>query len=91
MPTPLGHVGLALASSIGAWVNVGALVIAARRRFGRLGGRVILASVVRTTLASVPLTLWCVAMLYVWPARAGTAHEVLWDVLWLGGTIAGGA
>jgi putative peptidoglycan lipid II flippase len=87
MPTPLGHVGLALASSIGAWVNVGALVIAARRRFGPIGGRAILTSLVRTTLASVPLAAWCVAALLLWPGGAGTAR----DALWLTGVIAGGA
>ena len=40
---PLGHAGLAYASSIGAFVNLMMLLWVARRRFGRLGGRALLA------------------------------------------------
>jgi putative peptidoglycan lipid II flippase len=57
---PMGHAGLAAASSFGAYVNLGGLLWAARRRFGPIGGRMLLRSVVRTGLASVPLLLWCV-------------------------------
>jgi putative peptidoglycan lipid II flippase len=60
---PMGHSGLAAASSFGAYVNLGGLLWAARRRFGPLGGRALLRSVTRTTIASVPLLLWCLAAL----------------------------
>jgi putative peptidoglycan lipid II flippase len=87
MPTPLGHTALALASSIGAWINVAALMIAARRRFGPLGGRALLLSVARTSLAAVPLAAWCLGLMLVWPVRAGAVREALW----LGAAIGGGA
>lgn len=57
---PLGHAGLAYAASIGAYVNVLALLWLARRRFGRLGGRALLASTLRSVAAAVPLAAWCV-------------------------------
>jgi putative peptidoglycan lipid II flippase len=60
---PMGHSGLAAASSFGAYVNLGGLLWAARRRFGPLGGRALLRSVARTTVGSVPLLLWCLAAL----------------------------
>jgi putative peptidoglycan lipid II flippase len=84
---PLGHAGLAGASSIGAYVNLGALAWAARRRLGALGGRALLASTLRTAAASMPLGLWCWLGLLTWPARAGLAL----DLVWLAGAIGGGA
>jgi putative peptidoglycan lipid II flippase len=84
---PLGHGGLALASSVGGFVNLGLLVMAARRRFGRLGGRALLASLGRTAAASAVLALWCGGALLVWPADVARSVEALW----LGGAIAGGA
>src|SRR5215510_3847598 len=45
---PLGHAGLAGAASIGAYVNLIALMVIARLRLGRLGGRAILGLTVRT-------------------------------------------
>jgi putative peptidoglycan lipid II flippase len=56
---PLGHVGLAYASSVGAGVNVLLLLWLARRRFGPLGGRALAASVLRTAVAAVPVAIWC--------------------------------
>jgi putative peptidoglycan lipid II flippase len=58
---PLGHAGLAYASSVGAYVNVLALVWLARRRFGPLGGRALLRSFARSTAAAAPVALWCLA------------------------------
>jgi putative peptidoglycan lipid II flippase len=60
---PMGHAGLAAASSFGGYVNLGGLLWMARRRFGPLGGRALLRSVVRTSVASVPLLLWCLLTL----------------------------
>jgi putative peptidoglycan lipid II flippase len=83
---PAGHVGLALASSIGAWVNLGGLLLAARRRLGPLGGRALLASVARIALACVPLGVWCALALRAWPVTTGVG-----DALTLLGVVAGGA
>ena len=82
---PLGHVGLALASAIGAWVNLLGLGLAARRRFGPLGGRQMAAGFARTLVAAVPLAAWCLALLAVWPARASALHEAAWLVAAIGG------
>jgi putative peptidoglycan lipid II flippase len=75
---PLGHSGLALASSVSAYVNLIALVVAARRRFGRLGGRAIVASAARTILALVPLALWCAVLRWSWPTGHGVLREGAW-------------
>jgi len=84
---PLGHAGLAAASSVGAYVNVLALVLAARRRLGRLGGRAMLASAARTVVACVPVAAWCALLLAFRPAAAGTRGDL--GVVTLG--VAGGA
>jgi putative peptidoglycan lipid II flippase len=83
----LEHTGLALASSLGAYVNVLLLVWVARRRFGHLGGRMLLRSGLRTLMAVVPLAGWCALGLWLWPARAGRWE----DGAWLAAVIAGGA
>ena len=83
---PMGHAGLACASSIGAYVNLLGLLWMARRDFGRLGGRAIALSTLRTLAASAPLALWCVAMRYAAPGQG-----LAWEAAWLAITIAGGA
>src|SRR4030095_15293193 len=82
---PMGHGGLALASSIGAYVNLFGLFWVARRDFGLLGGRALVISAARTLAASAPLALWCVLLRYVAPA-GGFAREAAW----LAVTVAGG-
>jgi len=84
---PLAHGGLALASSIGAYVNVALLLMVARRRFGALGGRALAASAARTAAACAPLAGWCALSLALWPPGARGAAEAAW----LAATIAGGA
>jgi putative peptidoglycan lipid II flippase len=83
---PLGHAGLAAASSIGAYVNVLGLAISARRRLGRLGGRAIVASALRTVVACVPLAAWCTVLPALWPG-AGARGDLA--IVALG--VAGGA
>jgi len=83
---PMGHAGLACASSIGAYVNLFGLLWAARRDFGRLGGRALAISILRTMAASAPLAVWCVIMLWIAPASS-LAPEAAWLAI----TIAGGA
>jgi putative peptidoglycan lipid II flippase len=82
---PMGHAGLAAASSIGAYVNLLGLLWAGRRRFGRLGGRALAASLARTAVACVPLVLWCVLVMRVMGAGGGLAREALWLVVAIGG------
>ena len=84
---PLAHGGLALASSVGAYVNFLALVWAARARFGGLQARALCASAGRTLVASAALAGWCGACLGLWPSPAGRAL----DAAWLGVTVLGGA
>jgi len=85
---PMGHAGLALASSIGAWANLGTLMWMARRRLGPLGGRALAASAARTAAASAPLAAWCwLAVELTLPARAG---GTLPAAAWLAGVVAGG-
>jgi putative peptidoglycan lipid II flippase len=83
---PLAHGGLALASSIGAYVNVGLLLLSARGHYGRLGGRALLQSVGRTIAASLPLAAWCALCIARWPAGVGRWTEAVWLV----GAIVGG-
>jgi putative peptidoglycan lipid II flippase len=85
---PLGHAGLALASSIGTYVNLMLLVWTARRRLGPLGGRAMLASTLRTAAASLPLVAWCALAMTTEPARSAP----LWlSAAWLAAVMAGGA
>ncbi|HEV8640012.1 MAG TPA: murein biosynthesis integral membrane protein MurJ [Methylomirabilota bacterium] len=81
---PLAHGGLALASSIGAYVNVVLLLWVARRRFGGLGGRALLESLARTLLASTPLAAWCALWLWVWPRGGSGWLDAAWLALGVG-------
>ncbi|MGH7313855.1 MAG: murein biosynthesis integral membrane protein MurJ [Candidatus Rokuibacteriota bacterium] len=84
---PLAHGGLALASSVGGYVNVALLLWVARRRLGRLGGRALAASLGRTLAACGPLVGWCALCLWTWPAP-----DARWlDAGWLALAVVGGA
>ena len=86
---PMGHAGLAAASSFGAYVNLAGLLWAARRRFGLLGGRALARSVGRTALACIPLLIWCLVSLRL--ADALPLHTTVRPVVWLTVTIGVGA
>jgi putative peptidoglycan lipid II flippase len=86
MMTPFGHAGLAGASSVGAYVNLLALLVVARRRLGPLGGRALVRSAGRTAAASLPLAGACWLALALWPAHPSLPLEIVW----LAGTIAVG-
>ncbi len=86
---PLGHAGLAAASSLGAYVNLFGLLWAARLRFGPLGGRALLASTVRTALACLPLAVWCLLALDV--QQRLDLHTTARGATWLAVTTAVGA
>jgi putative peptidoglycan lipid II flippase len=83
----VGHPGLAYASSVGAYVNVLALVWLARRRFGPLGGRALVTSILRALAASVPVAVWCALGAVLLTPRRGLAL----DAALLLTVIAGGA
>ncbi len=50
---PLGHGGLALATSLSSIIGVIVLLVVLRVRFGRFGGKLILSSSLKSTVASV--------------------------------------
>jgi putative peptidoglycan lipid II flippase len=57
---PLGHAGLALASSLSSYVNLVGLCLVLRRRRGLFRGQAFGASLARTAGASTALLVWCV-------------------------------
>ena len=74
---PLKHAGLALASSLSAYLNLLLLCWLLRRRLGALGGRETLRSLVRTGIASAALWLWCLMI----ASRLGPGWEgAVWTV-----------
>jgi len=84
---PLSHTGLALASSISAWVNFASLAWVARTRFGGLDPRELATSFGRTTIASAVLGAFCVGCLWLWPSTPSRLVEAAC----LAAAIAGGA
>ena len=80
---PLQHAGLALATSLSAYVNLLLLCWLLRRRLGPIGGRQIAGSLLRTGGASAALLLWC-----VWAgARLGAGWA---GAAWTAGALVGG-
>lgn len=77
---PLQHAGLALASSLSAYVNLLLLYWLLRHRLGRLGSGETLASLARTGVSSAALALWCVLV----AGRLGTGWQ---GVMWMAGTL----
>jgi putative peptidoglycan lipid II flippase len=81
---PLAHAGLALASSLSAYVNVLALLWALRRRLGPIGGRALARACARTLIAAAALWVTARALAPAWDGSALAAvHTVT--------AIAGGA
>lgn len=78
---PLAHAGLALASSVGAYVNAALLLVAARRRFGPLGGRALAWSLSRAVAASGAMAAWCALWLRAWPPMPTREVEGAWLLL----------
>jgi putative peptidoglycan lipid II flippase len=74
------HAGVALATAAGFWINFLALLVLLRKRIGRIGGRAILASLLRFVLASVAMgaVVWVASaklvpyrMIWTLPLRVG--------------------
>jgi putative peptidoglycan lipid II flippase len=72
------HVGLALATSLASVLNFGLLIVFVRKKIGRVGGRRLLVSVLKTTAASAVMGLgvWLVVRVLV-PGGASTLGR-LW-------------
>lgn len=69
---PMGHGGLALAATLAATVNVVGLYIVLWLRFGRFGGRSVLASAVKAAIAAVVMGgVIYLAASYAWAPGAG--------------------
>jgi putative peptidoglycan lipid II flippase len=81
---PLQHAGLALASSLSAYVNLVLLGWLLRRRLGPIGGRHMAASLLRTGGASAVLLVWCV---WAAPRLGGGIAGAAWTVGALGAGI----
>jgi len=69
----LGHVGIALATSLVALANVGWMLAVLRRRLGGVDGRAVTATAVRTTLAGAVLALVSLGTLQAVGRLVGTA------------------
>ena len=59
----LSNGGPALATALAAYVNIGALFVIFRRRFGRVGGWALLGSFARTAVCVLAMAIACAAML----------------------------
>ena len=59
----LSNGGPALATSLAAYINIGALFVIFRRRFGRVGGWALLGSFARTVACVFAMSVACVGML----------------------------
>ncbi|MGA8073354.1 MAG: murein biosynthesis integral membrane protein MurJ [Candidatus Acidiferrales bacterium] len=59
----LANGGPALATSLAAYINIGALFVIFRRRFGRVGGWVLLGSFAKTAACVLAMAIACLAML----------------------------
>lgn len=67
---PMKHAGVALATSVGFWINFALLVVLLRRKAGPLGGGDMLRSVVRLVLAGFAAALGVFLLSRVaWPFR----------------------
>ena len=77
---PMRHAGVALATAAGFWINFLVLLALLRRRLGSMGGRAIVASLLRLVLASLAMgaVVWAVStklapyrMIWNLPMRIG--------------------
>lgn len=85
---PLGPGGLALATSLSSAINMAALFIILRRKFGAFGGRSILVSGLKSLAASAVMGGGIYLLMY----RSGISVETQWvRALLVGGCVAVGA
>lgn len=85
-----GHLGIALATSIVAFANVGVLVWILRRRLGRLDGSALASTMIRTGIAALCMTAVMAAVLRAGPHIVSTARLAGALAVLLAATAAGG-
>ena len=74
---PLGHGGLALAAALAASLNMAMLVFIFRKKMGRIGGRKIFLSLIKTLAASAAMSAVCyyTSRSDIWPLSGHTARK----------------
>jgi putative peptidoglycan lipid II flippase len=87
--TPLRHGGLALGTSLAAAVNFGVLLVLLRRKLGRIGGRKIFHSLLKSLAASGVMggCVWALTSIDTWQQGGVTLLKV---GLLLGSVVGGG-
>ena len=90
LAAPMKHVGVAVATSAGFWINFVLLFVLLRRKLGRLGGRELAASALRLGAASAAMGAW-VALLTrsLLPYDPGLGFVL--RAAWVGGVCASAA
>lgn len=85
---PLGHVGLALATSLAAFINVGLLIRHIRKQQGAIFDKQSSMRIFRALLACLPMLIFLLGLSELWAfPDAGKWMQTLW----LGLAVAGGA
>jgi len=82
---PLGHVGLALATSLASWVNAGLLFFHLRRRHGQVLDAAALRRMLRACMACAPMVGLLLALRVAWPWPAEKAMQAAWLTAAVGG------
>ncbi len=67
---PMGHAGLALATSLASMINLTLLIIWLRRKMGPLGGMSLLKAVSRSAACAVVMGIVVKVIVYFWPPMA---------------------
>ena len=79
---PLGHGGLALATSLASILNLGLLVRALRSKLGMLGLKMIMTSVYKTIICSIFMgaAVWAAA-LFIIPSEGGSLMDLFFGLV----------
>ena len=74
---PLGHGGLALATSLAAMLNIGLLTLELRKKIGRMDGTRILSALLRIVPASIAMGAigWWVSRNPIWDQRGNSLYK----------------
>jgi len=84
---PLAHIGLALATSLAAFVNVGLLFYHVRKTQGAIFDRSSLMRIFRALLACLPMILFLATLPLLWAFPAGSK---VMQAVWLAVAVVGG-
>ena len=88
---PLGHAGLALATSLSSMINFGWLLLLLNRRHGALPMRELARSHAQVAVASLAVAVicWPIGSLAVWGEPGAWVAKSCWLALGVGGSVAG--